>query len=112
MYDPQHQLFVQRIKRVNRANRRGLGFEAVGTLGRSHYNTQERRRNYWRPALFAAVGFLGVKAIMLTNIGVADYEARVEAMSAGTAMNQFAAFVMQMDPATIWMADQLAIAFK
>ncbi len=112
MRDPQHELFVQRLKRVNRVNRRGGGFEAVGTLGRSFYSAQARRRTVWRPAFYAAVGFLCVKAIMLGHIGHDAYQARVDTMREGTTAQSIGAFVMHMDPATIWLSELYTTAFK
>ena len=112
MRDPQHELFVQRLKRVNRTNRRGGGFEAAGTLGRSYYTAQARRRSVWRPAFVAAAGFLCVKAVMLSHIGTEAYQARVDEMRQGSATQAVGAFVMQMDPATVWMSALIVTALK
>ncbi len=112
MHDPQHELFVQRLKRVNRLNRRGGGFEAAGTLGRSYYTAQSRRRSLWRPMLMAAISFLCIKAITLSIIGASAYQVRIDALHQGNTAQRVGGFVMQMDPATVWLSDLFTVAFK
>lgn len=107
MNDPQHEIFVKRLKRVERLNRRGAGFEATGTLGRSYYTKRARKRSLWGPVIIAAVAFLVLKAIMVQQMGAFDYEARIESLRTGSTIEQVGAFVLQADPATLWLSEQI-----
>ena len=108
MNDPQHEIFVKRLKRVERLNRRGGGFEAVGTLGRSHYTRSRRRsRSIWGPVIIAALAFLILKSLMVQQMGALAYEQRIADLKTGTTVEQVGAFVLQADPATVWLSEQI-----
>lgn len=106
MADPQMQEFYGRLKRVDRIHRRGGGFEAPGTLGRSYY-TARPRRSLLRPLLLLVAGFMILKAVLLVQIGEADFQGRVATLNEGSQLEQIGAWALQMDPATIWLAEQM-----
>lgn len=107
MNDPQHEIFVKRLKRVERLNRRGGGFEAVGTLGRSHYSRTKRKRSYWGPIIIFAVAFLILKGLIIQQMGTFAYDQRINSLKDGTIVEQVGAYVLQADPATIWVSQQI-----
>lgn len=56
--------------------------------------------------LLLAAGFV-FKAFLLINLGTATYDERVAELRAGTLIEQGGAWLMQADPATIWLATQI-----
>lgn len=60
-----------------------------------------------RMLLYVAVALIGFKGFLLAALGPATYVERVEALRAGTVVEQAGGWVMQVDPATQWIADQL-----
>ncbi|MGL6208207.1 MAG: hypothetical protein ACRC14_00050 [Paracoccaceae bacterium] len=106
--------FYGRIARIERAHAKGYGFEANGTLGRSHYLRPVRqRRPLLRALIFALVCAFGLKGAILYNVGPESYEARVERLQTGKDFDQLGAWLMQADPVTVWVASQIdAVATK
>lgn len=64
-----------------------------------------RRRFPWRFLLLLAIGGFGYKAGLLIHLGAEDYEARVRALEAGTAVERAGAVVMARDPFSDALAD-------
>jgi hypothetical protein len=104
MLDPQIQDFRGRLTRIERIHRRGGGFEAAGTLGRSSYTRRVGRRSLLRPMFLVVSSALVAKSILIAQIGEADYQERVGRLSPGTQIEQVGAYVMQADPLTLWMS--------
>lgn len=100
--------FYARAARIERARDIGHGFEAVGTLGRSHYYRAQRRRlNYIGPAVVIFACFFGVKAAMHYDVGHDSYQERVERMTASNLLERMGGYMMQADPVTVWLSDRL-----
>lgn len=99
--------FAGRLQRVERIHRRGGGFEAAGTLGRSQSFGRPVRRSYLRTALLVAGSFLLIKSLLLLQIGEANYQDRVARLKTGGYVETAGAYVMQMDPVTVWVAEKL-----
>ncbi|EEX08205.1 conserved hypothetical protein [Ruegeria lacuscaerulensis ITI-1157] len=58
-------------------------------------------------------GFFAFKAFLLSNLGPSGYQYRVDALNEGTSIEQAGAWIMQIDPATQFLSDQLnKIIFK
>lgn len=110
MSDPQVQEFHDRLRRVERIHRRGGGFEAAGTLSRPYY-VQRQRRSWLRPALLVVAGVFVLKSALLAQIGPVDYQGRVEALQGGTQLEEAGAWVLQMDPATVWLSERMIEIF-
>ena len=110
MADPNLQDFYARVARIESARARGLGFEAEGTLGRSHYLRHRRsgvRLRVLPPVLVAAVCVVGLKGLIHYHIGDGVYAQRVEALAAGQGVDKLGAWLMAADPATLWLSDRL-----
>lgn len=100
--------FYERIARILRMHAQGYGFEAAGTLGRSYYARRQRLRvPVIAPVLVVMAGVVFLKAMLHAGLGAQDYEARVAALWTGSAFDRVGAFLMQPDPATLWVADLL-----
>lgn len=101
MADPQMKEFAGRLRRIEKTQRRGGGFEATGTLGQSHYSRAARRRNRRSP-LRPLVTFVTVivifKGFLLASLGAATYGSKIDALREGTIVEQIGAYVMTMDP--------------
>lgn len=105
--------FYQRVARIERAREQGLGLEAQGALGRSHYARNRR----WRipvagPVLIVVAGVILLKAVVHAGLGTQEYEARAATLWAGGAVERVGAVVMQPDPVSAWLAGQIATAFR
>jgi len=110
MADPNLADFYGRIARLERMRAKGYGFEANGTLGRSHYLRPTRqRRPLLRVLIFAGVCAFGLKGAILHQVGPESYEARVARLQAGQDFDKLGAWLMQADPVTIWVADQIDV---
>ena len=101
--------FRHRVARIERAHVSGLGFEADGTLGRSHY----ARRKRWRlplmgPVLVVMALVTVLKALIHVRLGGDLYQARVDALWSGEGLGWLGALVMQPDPLTIWLSAHVA----
>jgi len=103
--------FQRRLQRVEKIHRRGGGFEAAGTLGRSAYHKKESR-SLFRPLLFTLAIGLALKAALLMQIGEVDYRERVDRLAQGGQVEKVGAYVMQADPITLWLAQNMKEIFK
>ena len=104
MADPQYHEFNRRLRRVERAHRRGHGFEAHGTLGRSAYTARPRQSNFLRPLMLIVASGMVLKALLFMHVGELDYRTRVAQLENGPMVEQIGAYVMQPDMATKWLA--------
>lgn len=103
--DPNLSDFYSRINRIERARLKGFGFEAPGTLGRSHYYRRTRgRRGIVLPVLMLMLSIFGLKSVIYYNIGSQIYAERVEMLQAGKGFEPLGAWIMQPDPVTREMA--------
>ena len=94
--------FYKRAARLERDRERGMGFEAAGTLGRSHYhrNAQTRRSLVW-PAMFLIVVAFVLKGTILYMTGPETYAARVTNLQTSSGVvEQIGGWLMQADPVT------------
>lgn len=113
MADPYIKEFRGRLRRVERIHRRGGGFEAAGTLGRSHYTARAPRRSSWlKPLLLVAAGALLLKALLYMQIGPVDYADRVARLSKGSQVEKIGAYIMQADGVTVFFGELLGELFK
>ena len=106
--DAQLQDFYARIARVEAAHARGLGFEAKGTLGRSHYHRPERRRlTILKPLLVTLLCVTTLKAAILREIGTETYIARVAELTAGAGVDRIGGYLMTADAGTVWLSGRM-----
>lgn len=109
MSDPNLVAFYGRIARIERARAKGYGFEAAGTLGRASYQVRptHRRNPTFRIIVLVAVCAFGLKAAIHQTVGPDSYRQRVERLMTGEGFDRFGGWLMQADPVTVWLSDQI-----
>jgi hypothetical protein len=113
MADQNMDTFQDRLVRIDRIRENGGAFEAVGTLGRSHYDSNRRRRHHglWlRPLALILAGFLVFKGGLLAQLGEDVYARRVAELAQGSVIERAGAVVMRADAATMWMSEKIRTA--
>lgn len=93
--------FKGRLTRIEKAHRKGYGFEARGTLGRS--STYKRERSFGRMlrGLLVVLALAWtMKGIFYFHVGAELYQSRIAAMETGTDFDPIAARLMMADPVT------------
>lgn len=108
MSDPNMVDFYGRVARIEKSRAKGFGFEAEGTLGRSHYTRPARRRRpFLGPVLFVLICGIGLKGAIYQSVGPASYDMRVEKLQAGQGFDALGGWLMQADPVTVMVADAI-----
>jgi hypothetical protein len=109
--DPNLRDFYSRVTRIEKARAHGYGFEAPGTLGLSHYHRTTRKRMPIVGPLFVVIVMsLFLKGAILYKIGEATYETRVAELMSGSDFDKVGGWLMQADPATIWVSEKIRAA--
>lgn len=111
MTESQLSEFYGRVAQYERARNRGYGFEAVGTLGRSHYTHPKRRRPMRLFMGICVVAFilLALKAGIILFVGEGIYGERLARMNNGQDIDRLGAAILQIDPVSGFMVDQTRI---
>jgi hypothetical protein len=103
--DPNLRDFYGRISRIEEAHARGHGFEAPGTIGLSrHPRPARRRRSFFGPIFVAVVMAFALKGTIHYKVGAATYDERVQTLLAGQGFDRVGGWLMQADPASIWIS--------
>ncbi len=106
MGDPNLRDFYGRISRIEEARAQGYGFEAPGTIGLSQYRrTTRRRRSILGPIFVAVVMALALKGTIHYKVGATTYDERVQTLLAGQSFDKLGGWLMQADPATLWVSN-------
>ena len=109
MTDPNMIDFYRRAAGLQNAHAKGHRFEAAGALGRFHYHSgQTRRRSVLALSLFLLVLCCLLKGVIYQSIGAQSYDDRVAALHRGTVVQMAGAFLMQPEPVTRFIAEQIA----
>lgn len=103
--------FEDRLRRLGRRHRRMYSNGIVRKVGKDGLISSHPRRRLPR---FPLVGFLVLiaaaflyKATLFAWLGQATYQERVDALSAGSIVERGGAWVMQADPATLFLSDMI-----
>jgi hypothetical protein len=103
--------FEDRLMRIERIHADGGAFEATGSLGRSYYDAtrhKHRRPLPWRGIAVLFLGLLLFKGTLLAQLGAPIYDARVDALAAGSSIERIGAWVLKPEPATRMIADLIS----
>jgi hypothetical protein len=98
---------IARIARKHAGRRDGY----VGQVNRDGLIVfRPRRRSLSvspRGVALVVFAFIFFKALIMSHLGFALYHDRIETLRSGSLVEQAGAFVMQPDPATLWLADKM-----
>ena len=109
MADPNLVDFYGSVARFERARANGYGFDAAGTLGRSHFEKKSRLRKSWHgTALLVIFCVFGMKGAILQSVGGQAYDNRVAGLQAGEGFDRLGGWLMQADPVTMFMAEKIS----
>ncbi|WP_430463239.1 hypothetical protein [Tabrizicola sp.] len=111
MYDANLVEFYSRVSDLKKAHDKGFGHESPGTLSRAATYGLRKKRTRLRvmPLVFVAVAAVGLKATILHSVGEIAYQERVAALSAGQGFDRLGGWLMQVDPVTAYVAQQLGV---
>lgn len=99
--------FKSRVQAYEAARKKGMVFQAEGTVGGIPLRKRRRQRSGGRlSALILVVGLLfAMKAAVMTYVGPDTYRSKLIPYVASVApQDQIIAYVMQPDPVTLWVA--------
>lgn len=103
------QQLEKRLTRIE-ARRRALKHGVVYSVNQDGLIiARPRRRGMRRPLYLVFVALAGVmafKAVLYAGLGAASYGQRVTELSQGTMVERAAAWIMQADQFTVWLALQ------
>ncbi len=106
--------FDARIKKVQRSHlRMARGYDAkVGRDGLIVFRPRRRKASLpLRSLALLVAAFFGFKVLVLMQIGDLTYQTRIDAMMSGSVVELAGAYVLQIDPVTRLIAQQLAPLF-
>lgn len=113
MADPNLVDFYERVGRLQSDHKRGLGFEAAGTLSRSRSYRKPRKRHTWiAPLLFIILCVFTLKGAIHFVSGAKTYESRVAQLQEGQGFDKLGAWVMQADPVTVYISGIITRAWQ
>ncbi|SEP74813.1 hypothetical protein [Thalassovita taeanensis] len=102
--------FDQRLRRIDRSRAR-LKHGYVTIVDRDGLIVTRPRRVRrgvpLRGLFLLALGFLGFKALLMAHLGFGIYDDRVRGLQDGPAVEQLGAVVMQSDPVSAYIAQQI-----
>ncbi len=110
MVDRNLQNFYGRLGRIERIHDAGGGFEANGTLGMSYYKARQRplrRAGLLGPLVLVLMTIVAIKSAVYASIGPDRYEERIAALQDGSTVEHVGAYVLQADPLTLLVAEQI-----
>jgi hypothetical protein len=102
--------FDNRLRRIQKSRvKLANGYvSVVGDDGLIVVKPRSRKTRFVvRPFLFLIVGLLFFKSLILATLGQPVYEERLAALQGGTTIEQAGAWVMQIDPASAFVAAQI-----
>jgi hypothetical protein len=106
-----HLPFEKRIRKITRNHDRMNGAGVIYSVNHDGLIiARPRRRRASFPLrgvlLVIAAGF-AFKGFLLADLGPATYGDRISASQSGTLIEQGSAWLMQVDPVTVWVAEQI-----
>lgn len=108
MYDANLVDFYKRVAHFEKQYAKGMGHEAVGTLGRSYARRKQARRTSWVFPLFLVIFCaFGLKGTILHVVGAESYQSRLDGLNAGEGFDRLGGWLMQIDPVTAFVAQKI-----
>jgi hypothetical protein len=106
MADPNLVDFYSNVARFEKKHAKGYRFDAAGTLG-GYRKVKKTRRSFVMPLLMVLCCGIGLKAMIYQSVGHDAYSHRVEALLAGEGFDRLGGWLMQVDPATSYVAAKI-----
>lgn len=103
--------FGQRVTRLNKKHEKlSRGYRATMRPDGLVVMKPQRVRSAIpaKVLLLCLIAFFGFKAMLLFNLGDNAYDGRVEALSEGTNVEVAGAWIMQADPVSQFLSEQIA----
>ena len=108
MLNPNLVDFYGSVARFERARANGYGFDAAGTLGRSHFQKKPRPLKSWRGSVLLVIFCVfGMKGAILQSVGGQAYDNRVAGLQSGEGFDRLGGWLMQADPVTVFVAEKI-----
>ncbi|KAA9010296.1 hypothetical protein [Histidinibacterium aquaticum] len=111
MSDTQRRPFEQRVKRIEKRHRQINEYGADPRLTRDGLIVVKARRRMrrfpWRALLLVPLLAFALKAGLYLHLGPEDWAERLAALDPEDPVDRAGAFVLQPDPATLWIAEQV-----
>ena len=106
MSDPNLRDFYGRLTRIQDARSNGLDLEAPETfsLSQSRRSSRDGGNRWIGPLFFVVVMALMLKGAIHSKVGAATYDRRVDALQSGQSLGRLGGWLMQADPATLWVS--------
>jgi len=111
MATKEHKPFEQRVKRISR------DYEKIKVAGANPRLRKDgliemrparpKLRLPLRPILLILAMAFGFKVFVYNYLGPEDYEARLAALDAANPVERAGQFILQADPATLWLTQQV-----
>lgn len=111
MAEQHHKRFDKRVDRIVRERQRMDAAGSTPSLGKDGLIKMRARRVGFRlpiwllPAILLAA--FGSKVFLYNYLGPADYTARLSALDPNDPVDKAGLFLMQEDPATLWVTERL-----
>ncbi|WP_309667052.1 hypothetical protein [Tabrizicola sp.] len=110
--DPNLNDFYNRVSRIEKSHAKGYGFEASGTISRAGSATGKGRSwSFVKPLVITLLLGVSLKGMIHYYIGADVYQNRVDALVLGQGFDPVGGWLMQADPATAWISNQLQVYF-
>ncbi len=105
--------FDQRLRRIAKDHDRLSTGRSRHKIGKDGLIVSRRKwlsmpRFPLKSLLLLAAGFIVFKAVVVHRLGTAAYEERLANLNTENTVDQVGGFLMQLDPATLWVAQQIA----
>lgn len=111
MAEAQSEIFDKRLRRITRRHRK-LSHGYVTSVNHDGLIIARPRRIGprfpWKGLMVTVALFLLFKGFLYANLGEITYSERVAKLQEGTLAEQIGAYAMQADPATVFLAGQIA----
>jgi hypothetical protein len=110
MMNEQYREFGTRIRKIDRRHRRlAEGFvTSVNHDGLIIAVPKRRRvRVPFAGIALLAIGVIALKGLIHAQLGESSYQQRLASLEAGSTVEQAGAWVMQADPLTLWVSQQV-----
>jgi hypothetical protein len=113
--DEQHRQFGSRVKRIDKRHRKLVGGYATNMTNDGLIIPVPQRRRMRVPfagVALLAIGLIAIKGVAYSVIGSSVYDARISALANGTQIERVGAWVMQADPLTVWVSEQVGFVAR